>query len=402
MNRRQRTNRSTEAPMDYEWTSRPGVKPVWSSQSEDPSTPRKRHIDEVHPPQSAFGTPQTPAFGSTHNQNVPFIFQSPVPPQTPSSYPWAPPPNFSIEKTFPQEEPRDIDMSESSPAKTDSDQNEKQNGRPVALGALRRVYNQRQKSRYDQSSRLRPKSDGEDEESDFSHDENDEIGPITQNMSNHYTLNMPAPTSPKPETPYVLLGYLQFFFNLSLILLFLYLVVQFIVTIQRDVEQRISEYSQEIVQEISMCALQYKNNLCDTNSVPAMVQQCAKWEACMNRDPAVVGRAKVSAELIAEVVNGFVEPISWKTLIFTLSSLSFLTIFVNALLSLYRSRHQPTNNVPTPSQPYAIASGTPFPQPFPSYLSPAPNSWSRMQPDDNPETPTRRRRLEGGSLEKAK
>jgi len=37
--------------------------------------------------------------------------------------------------------------------------------------------------------------------------------------------------------------YLQFGFNLSLVLLFLYLVVQFIVTVQRDVEQRISEYS---------------------------------------------------------------------------------------------------------------------------------------------------------------
>lgn len=35
----------------------------------------------------------------------------------------------------------------------------------------------------------------------------------------------------------------------------------------------------------------------------------------MNRDPAIVGRARVGAELIAEVVNGFVEPISWKTLV---------------------------------------------------------------------------------------
>jgi hypothetical protein len=37
--------------------------------------------------------------------------------------------------------------------------------------------------------------------------------------------------------------YLQFFFNLSLILVFLYLLIQFILTVQRDVEQRISEYS---------------------------------------------------------------------------------------------------------------------------------------------------------------
>lgn len=64
-----------------------------------------------------------------------------------------------------------------------------------------------------------------------------------------------------------------------------------------------------------MCQTQFKNNLCDVNTIPAMVQQCAIWESCMNRDPSTVGRAKVGAELIAEVVNGFVEPISWKTLV---------------------------------------------------------------------------------------
>lgn len=63
-----------------------------------------------------------------------------------------------------------------------------------------------------------------------------------------------------------------------------------------------------------MCALQHKNNLCE-NPLPAMGQQCAIWATCMSRDPTIVGRAKVGAEMIAEVVNGFVEPISWKALV---------------------------------------------------------------------------------------
>lgn len=71
----------------------------------------------------------------------------------------------------------------------------------------------------------------------------------------------------------------------------------------------------DIVQEIAQCALQYKTNQCETNPIPAMAQQCANWRTCMDRDPSKVGRAKVGAELIAEVVNGFVEPISWKTLV---------------------------------------------------------------------------------------
>lgn len=110
--------------------------------------------------------------------------------------------------------------------------------------------------------------------------------------------------------------------------------MQFIITVQKDVEHRISEYSQgmacfevrwvyqsltgseDIIQEISMCAVQYNDNRCaQPDPIPAMIQQCSNWETCMNRDPALVGRAKVGAELIAEVVNGFVEPISWKTLV---------------------------------------------------------------------------------------
>lgn len=56
----------------------------------------------------------------------------------------------------------------------------------------------------------------------------------------------------------------------------------------------------------------------------------------MNRDPTVVGRAKVGAELIAEVVNGFVEPISWKTLVSRVYS-SINSAYVKIIC--YYSRH---------------------------------------------------------------
>lgn len=103
----------------------------------------------------------------------------------------------------------------------------------------------------------------------------------------------------------------------------------------------------------------------------------------MNRDPTVVGRAKVGAETFAGVVNSFVDPISWKTMVglrlpplyppvspflpplfrslylflscfdllnlfpqknfqsFTLTTLTFLTIVLNSALSFYRSSHRP-------------------------------------------------------------
>lgn len=245
-------------------------------------------------------------------------------------------------------------------------------------------------------------------------------------------------------------SYLQFFFNLSLVLLFLYLVVQFVLTVQRDVEQRISEYSMgkshgcnvpwtsidhcrraDIVQEIALCSLQFKNNLCATNPIPAMSKQCASWETCMNRDPTIVGRAKVGAEMIAEVVNGFVEPISWKTLVsgdpirgtafprcpfsfadhpalrclqgFTLASLSFLTVFINSLPSLYRSRHHAAPAVPPPHHPsYPIAPVSSYPQHLGQYLPPASSPAWQSVDDPDLQAPSRRRRLEGGAAAKIK
>ena len=92
----------------------------------------------------------------------------------------------------------------------------------------------------------------------------------------------------------------------------------------------------EVRQEIASCAVQYRQNLCAESPIPAMLSQCSAWEACMNRDPSVIGRAKVSAELLAEVVNGFVEPISWKTLV----SFPQVILMINKLLiRMHSSSH---------------------------------------------------------------
>ncbi|KAJ7771949.1 Di-sulfide bridge nucleocytoplasmic transport domain-containing protein [Mycena maculata] len=415
-NFRLRSQRSTDAPMDFEYTNRPNTKPVWAasgSSEEDPTTPKKRSHADLNPP-----TPlHNPTFGQ--NQNIPFIFQTPPRQTAPAPYPWAPPPNFSPAKAFPQPasapESSDIDMREASPPKPEADAAmvSPEGGRKVAKGGMRRVLKSRMKSALSMST-LPERWEDRDPYSD-SDDEADSAGQLARatSTSNHYTLNMPSPAAPQSDMPYILLGYLQFFFNLSLILLFLYLVVQFILTVQRDVADRISEYSMDIVQDIAMCALQHRNNLCE-NPLPAMAHQCAIWATCMARDPTIVGRAKVGAEMIAEVVNGFVEPISWKTLAFTLTSLSFLTLFINALLSLYRSRHQPHAQVPP-----AVAHGqfpiaptvhpAHAPPHFGGFLSPAPTpSWGRAGAvrswvaQEEAETPTRRRRLDGGGAVKIK
>lgn len=59
----------------------------------------------------------------------------------------------------------------------------------------------------------------------------------------------------------------------------------------------------------------------------------------MNRDPKVVGRARVGAETFAGVINSFVDPISWKTMGFTVVTLSLLIVLTNSALFNLRAKH---------------------------------------------------------------
>ena len=131
---------------------------------------------------------------------------------------WVPPPSFSPEKAFPQPDVKDIDMADLSPfgngecaleqSKHDKDAD---NGRPVATGGLRRVYNQRRKRQENRLVAARNRRAGdEDDLASGSESEEGTVTPLTQNTSNHYTLNMPGPGPAQSDLPYILLGYLSF------------------------------------------------------------------------------------------------------------------------------------------------------------------------------------------------
>ena len=98
-----------------------------------------------------------------------------------------------------------MDMSDLSPPKTEQGDGEKENGRVVATGGLRRVFKLRQKARAVSHSR-RNGDDLEPTSEDDSEDDRVVRRPLTQNTSNHYTLNMPSAAAPQSDTPYVLLG----------------------------------------------------------------------------------------------------------------------------------------------------------------------------------------------------
>lgn len=116
-----------------------------------------------------------------------------------------------------------------------------------------------------------------------------------------------------PAVPYVLLLYLQLFLNVVIVAALLYLGYTFVRTVRRDIAHRVDMYTLDAVHEILRCLREYYRNRCNGHArAPALEHSCTQWEKCMNRDPQQLGRARVTAETLADVVNGFVRPLSWK------------------------------------------------------------------------------------------
>jgi hypothetical protein len=120
----------------------------------------------------------------------------------------------------------------------------------------------------------------------------------------------------QPHMPTLISGYVQVFFNLSILALILHLLLIFVQTVHRDVAMKSMEYSSGIEQEIFACGRLWKENRCERDQrVPAMEKICGEWEVCMNKDPRDVGKLKIGAETVAEVLNNLIEPLSTKTMV---------------------------------------------------------------------------------------
>ena len=150
--------------------------------------------------------------------------------------------------------------------------------------------------------------------------------------------------------PYVISGYLQLFFNCFLVALVLYMTVQFLKTVRRDVELKVEEYQNIILNEIAQCSKHYLDNRCQPGErVPAMDKACNTWYICMNRDATEISWTKISAETIAEIINGFVEPISYKTMVFFVLFTFGLLFISNLAFGVAKTRTQTFMNHPSSS-----------------------------------------------------
>jgi cbb3-type cytochrome oxidase subunit 3 len=119
-----------------------------------------------------------------------------------------------------------------------------------------------------------------------------------------------------PNVPSILSWWAQLVVNLSLFSLAVYVVFAFVSAIRAEFDQAAEEVSDGILAEMAVCAKNYVDNRCaGGDRLPALESVCDNWERCMNRDPAKVGRAKVSAHTMAIIINSFIDPISWKAIV---------------------------------------------------------------------------------------
>ncbi|GAB7351485.1 hypothetical protein MBLNU459_g2136t1 [Dothideomycetes sp. NU459] len=142
-----------------------------------------------------------------------------------------------------------------------------------------------------------------------------------------------------PTLPHILSFYAQLLLNLFLIGGIMYILYSFWSTIRSDVDKKSSEAVAELLAEMAACAQQYTANRCErATRVPAMEVVCSNWDKCMNQDPRNVGRARVSAHTFAEIFNGFIEPISYKAMIFSLILVFGAVGISNFAFSIFRDK----------------------------------------------------------------
>jgi len=169
------------------------------------------------------------------------------------------------------------------------------------------------------------------------------------------------------QLPYIISGYVQLVFNIAMVGAMLFLLYYVLATISKDVDLQVDVYTTEMASKISTCAKYYIENKCDPGSrIPAMEKACSEWEVCMSRDPRRVDRARVSAETFAGILNGFVEPMSFKTMAFILLCVVTVVFVTNLAFSmLQRGPLRPPHQDQQQQQQQAVAPPlNPYYQPY--------------------------------------
>lgn len=156
---------------------------------------------------------------------------------------------------------------------------------------------------------------GNQESESDSEDDSDRSKGKSKQPGPHWLGSILSGIESRPNLPNVISYWLQLTLNFFLLLLALYAMVSFWLTIRSDVDKASEVARSSVVAEITQCQRDYLSNRCASNPLPALVKICQDWGDCMERDPEMVQRARISAHTFAEILNDFIEPISWKAMV---------------------------------------------------------------------------------------
>ncbi|KAG8998299.1 hypothetical protein FRB90_012320 [Tulasnella sp. 427] len=244
-------------------------------------------------------------------------------------------------------------------------------------------------------------------------DGDDEYEP-TPMVPRVYNVNFPTPHPPPNTFPEELKTYTKLFFVALAGVMGLLLFWVFLITLSRDVAAKVAEYSSELLHEINTCSELYLINKCHPETrVPAMATVCQQWERCMNKDPKNVSRLRVYAETIGETFNGFVDELSFRSVIISLAFLAVLALvfwWMAWMLSSIPRSHpapvvHPSHAYPLHMLPPTTSSGVPYPgarlpledssYPYNGAIAQEWRGWSPAPGGSIPQTPTRQRQKTG-------
>ena len=156
---------------------------------------------------------------------------------------------------------------------------------------------------------------------------------------------LPSPWSsgsnPVSKNSYTVITVLQMVLNLLTVTIICSILVALVRTIKADISSTWEQNKIELRLESDICQNQFYRNKCDLDRrLPAIEQECIRWETCMNRDNDIFFRARttLSAQLFGNIINSFVDPIGWKAICFILLGTCIWSFGSNFILGFARAK----------------------------------------------------------------
>lgn len=143
-----------------------------------------------------------------------------------------------------------------------------------------------------------------------------------------------------PSAPYVLSLYLQLFINAVVVFTLIAAAAILFAKVRTDIAHQNSEYASAHSIQVARCAREFLLNKCPQDPLdpvrPSIASRCDELRKCRDSAPTRLGGAKVAAETLGIIIDGFFKPLSYKLLIFMVLMPLATILIINA--GLYRCR----------------------------------------------------------------